>query len=130
MVDLWNGFIYNKRGVIEMIDIENAKRVFKEYVKNYNPNDGKIALKISHILRVTQKSRELAEELNLNEEDTDLAELIGLLHDIGRFEQARIYNTFNDRESFNHAELSVKVLFEEHLIDKFNVEEKYKKIIK
>ena len=47
-----------------MIDIENAKRVFKEYVKDYNPNDGKIALKISHILRVTQKSRELAEELN------------------------------------------------------------------
>ena len=42
-----------------MIDIENAKRVFKEYVKDYNPNDGKIALKISHILRVTQKSREL-----------------------------------------------------------------------
>lgn len=37
MVDLWNGFIYNKRGVIEMIDIENAKRVFKEYVKDYNP---------------------------------------------------------------------------------------------
>ena len=84
-----------------MIDIENAKRVFKEYVKDYNPNDGKIALKISHILRVTQKSRELAEELNLNEEDTDLAELIGLLHDIGRFEQVRIYNTFYDKDSKN-----------------------------
>ena len=113
-----------------MIDIENAKRVFKEYVKNYNPNDGKIALKISHNLRVTQKSRELAEELNLNEEDTDLAELIGLLHDIGRFEQVRIYNTFYDKDSINHGEYGVKILFEDGLIRKFIKDDSYDEIIK
>ena len=113
-----------------MIDIENAKRVFKEYVKNYNPNDGKIALKISHILRVTQKSRELAEELNLNEEDTDLAELIGLLHDIGRFEQVRLYHTFVDKDSINHGEYGVKILFEDGLIRNFIETDKYDEIIK
>ena len=113
-----------------MIDIENAKRIFQKYVANFNPEDGRIRLKIEHILRVAEYSKKLAENLQLDEEKIRLAELIGIFHDIGRFEQARIYNTFNDRESFNHAELSVKVLFEEHLIDKFNVEEKYKKIIK
>ena len=35
-----------------MIDIENAKKIFKEYVSNYDINDGKIALKYNHILRV------------------------------------------------------------------------------
>ena len=29
-----------------MIDIENAKEVFNEYVKNFNPEDGRIKLKI------------------------------------------------------------------------------------
>ena len=37
---------------------------------------------------------------------------------------------FNDKESVDHAELSVKVLFNENLIEKFNIEDKYKKIIK
>ena len=107
-----------------------SMELFKEYVKDYNPNDGKIALKISHILRVTQKSRELAEELNLNEEDTDLAELIGLLHDIGRFEQVRIYNTFYDKDSINHGEYGVKILFEDGLIRKFIKDDSYDEIIK
>lgn len=125
--------LYNlKKGVMEgkMIDIENAYNEFDKYTSQYNPNDGRIKLKIEHIKRVAEKSKKIARNLKLDEEQIKLAELIGLFHDIGRFEQARIYNTFNDRESFNHAELSVKVLFEEHLIDKFNVEEKYKKIIK
>lgn len=113
-----------------MIDIINAKKVFNEYVKKYNANDGKIALKIAHILRVADLSKKIAISLNLSEEDIELAELIGLLHDIGRFEQVRIYNTFIDKISINHGEYGVKVLFEDNLIEKFNVDEKYYKIIK
>ena len=30
-----------------MIDIVRAKKAFKEYVKNYNPNDGKKTRKMS-----------------------------------------------------------------------------------
>ena len=40
-----------------MIDIENAKEVFNEYVKNFNPEDGRIKLKIEHILRVANYSK-------------------------------------------------------------------------
>ena len=113
-----------------MIDIENAKKVFNEYVNNYDVNNGKIALKIGHILRVSELSKKIAESLNLSKEDVDLATLIGLLHDIGRFEQVKRYNTFNDSKSINHGELGVQILFEEGLIEKFDIDEKYYKIIK
>lgn len=113
-----------------MIDINNAKKVFKEYVSNYNLQDGKIALKVAHILRVSELSKKIATSLNLSEEDIKLAELIGLLHDIGRFEQVRKYNTFIDKISINHGEYGAKILFEDNLIEKFNVDEKYYKIIK
>ncbi len=113
-----------------MIDIEKAKNEFKEYVKNYNLEDGKIALKIGHILRVTEKSRKIAENLKLEVEDINLAELIGLLHDIGRFEQVRVYNTFYDKDSINHGEYGVKILFEDNLIRKFIQDDCYDDIIK
>ncbi len=113
-----------------MIDIINAKKVFKEYVSNYDITDGKIALKVAHILRVAELSKQIANSLGLSEEDVELAELIGLLHDIGRFEQVRKFNTFNDKKSINHGEYGVKILFEDNLIKKFNIDEKYYKTIK
>ena len=113
-----------------MIDIEKANTEFDKYVSGFNPNEGRIKLKKDHIKRVSIMSKKIAQYLHLDEEQIKLAELIGLFHDIGRFKQAEMYNTFNDRISVNHAELSVKVLFDENLIDNFNVEEKYKKIIK
>lgn len=112
------------------IDIIKAKKAFKEYVKNYNPEDAKIKIKIAHIERVTQIAKQLAENLNLDKEDIELAELIGLLHDIGRFEQIKLYNTFLDKDSVNHAEYGVKVLFEDGVIRKFIEDDKYDKIIK
>ena len=100
------------------IDIEKAKEAFKEYVKNYDPKDKQVKLKIEHIERVSQLARQMAEKLKLNEEDIQLAELIGLLHDIGRFEQIRIYHTFIDKKSINHGEFGAKVLFEEGLTER------------
>lgn len=113
-----------------IIDITKARREFKEYVKKYNPEDEKVKLKIVHIQEVSRIAKKLAEELKLNEEDIELAELIGLLHDIGRFEQIRIYHTFVDKDSINHGEYGVKVLFEDGLIRKFIQDDRYDNIIK
>ena len=112
------------------IDILKAKQIFKEYVKNYNPEDEKIKIKIAHIERVSQISKKLAENLKLSQEDIELAELIGLLHDIGRFEQVKRYNTFVDKDSINHGEYGVKILFEDGLIREFIKNDKYDRIIK
>lgn len=113
-----------------MIDINNAKKIFEEYVGNYDLGDGKIALKYNHILRVAEISKNIAESLKLPEEEIKLAELIGIFHDIGRFEQVKRFNTFVDRDSINHGEYGVKVLFEDGLIEKFNIEEKYYETIR
>ena len=112
------------------IDIEKAKDAFKEYVKNYDPEDKQVKLKIEHIERVSQLAKNMAEELKLSEEDIALAELIGLLHDIGRFEQIRIYHTFVDKKSINHGELGAKVLFEDRLIRKFIETDEFDEIIR
>ena len=113
-----------------MIDIDKAKKTFMEYIKNYNPDDPKIKLKIDHMLRVTEVAGRIAKDLKLSEEDIQLAKLIGLLHDIGRFEQIKQYNTFLDKISINHGEFGVKVLFEDNLIRKFIEDSSYDEIIR
>lgn len=113
-----------------IIDLEQAQKAFKEYVQKYNPEDEKIKIKIAHIQRVAQNSKRIAENLKLSQEDVELAELIGLLHDIGRFEQVRLYHTFVDKDSINHGEYGAKILFEDGLIRKFINDDKFDEIIK
>lgn len=113
-----------------MIDIEKAKKVFDEYISKYDLNNNKIIRKVKHTYRVTDISNLIAEGIGLDEEDIKLATLIGLLHDIGRFEQIKRYNTFADKDSIDHGELGIKILFEENLIREVVEETKYDNIIK
>ncbi len=111
------------------MNLIKARKVFNDYVSNYNINDSKIKLKIIHINRVANNSRKIAQMLKLPKEQQDLAELIGLLHDIGRFEQLRIYGTFSDKDSISHAEKGIEVLFKNNLIREFIDESNYDSII-
>lgn len=112
-----------------MIDLKKAEQILDEYISFYDDADVKIVLKKQHIKRVRQEAKEIAQYLNLEEEDRQLAELIGLLHDIGRFEQIKRYHTFSDRNSVNHAELGLEILFQDGYIRKFIQDEKYDSII-
>ena len=112
-----------------MIDITKAKKEFKKYVEKYDINNPKIKLKIAHIERTSEIARKMAESLELSKEDVELAELIGLLHDIGRFEQVKRYGTFVDYLSENHAKLGVDILFKDGLIRNFIEEDRYDRII-
>lgn len=112
------------------IDILKAKKAFKEYVKNYNIEDSKVQLKIKHTYKVVENSEKIAKRLNLTEEEQKLAQLIALLHDIGRFEQLRKYNTFVDKISVNHAAQGIQVLFEDNKIRDFIETNKYDEIIR
>lgn len=51
--------------------------------------------------------------------DPELAWLCGMLHDIGRFEQIRRYNTFVDSISVDHAAFGADLLFREGLLERF-----------
>jgi putative nucleotidyltransferase with HDIG domain len=69
-------------------------------------------LKADHSARVSAECRAVAAELGWPGADQDLAEAAGLLHDVGRFEQCRRYNTFSDTRSVDHGELGATVLDE------------------
>jgi hypothetical protein len=51
-----------------------------------------------------------------DENDVDIAWLMGLLHDVGRFEQLKRYGTFIDAESIDHAQFGADLLFKEGLV--------------
>ena len=101
------------------INRKNVINTFAEYVRNYDPSDEKIKLKIDHTYRVAGMCQRIAESLGLSEPDVDIAWLLGMLHDIGRFEQIRRFGTFNDVQSVDHAEFGADLLFKEGLIRKF-----------
>ena len=110
------------------MDFELAEKSFQEYLKNYDINDGSIALKIKHTYEVVKKNEYIANGLRLDKENIELAKIIALLHDIGRFEQIKEFGEFNDKK-IEHAEFGVKVLFDNGLIRKFMDENKYDNII-
>ncbi|MCR5716971.1 MAG: HD domain-containing protein [Lachnospiraceae bacterium] len=101
------------------INRDLVTRAFDEYTASYDATDPKIDLKIKHTGRVADLSEQIAGSLSLSPHDIDLAWLIGMLHDIGRFEQLRRFNTFIDRESIDHASFGVSLLYQDHLIDRF-----------
>ena len=103
---------------------EKAEEVFIKYASQYDLEDPKIRLKVDHTLRVASLCERIARILQIPEEDVRIAFMTGILHDIGRFEQVRIYHTFRDGLSVNHAHLSADLLFREDLIREYPVNEK------
>ena len=100
-------------------DFDAAKAAFEAYLDEYDRADDKIHLKIVHTYGVVDAAEDIARRMGLGEEDVQLAKVIGLLHDIGRFEQIKRYNTFNDAQSVDHANFGADLLFKEGLIDTY-----------
>lgn len=94
-----------------LIDRTLARRAFAAYVAPYDPQNPRISLKIAHTYRVASLADRIARSLGMDEHDVDLAWACGLLHDIGRFEQVRRWNTFSDAHSTSHARLGIEVLW-------------------
>ena len=96
-----------------MVNRESVVKVFEDYISKYNPENPKIKLKIDHTYRVADLAETIAKDVNAGE---DMAWLCGMLHDIGRFEQIKRYNTFSDALSVDHALLGADILFVNGLI--------------
>jgi putative nucleotidyltransferase with HDIG domain len=96
-------------------------------MKTFHTDDEEVMLGIRikevHTGYVTSIARELARHLELNEHDVQLAEIMGLFHDVGRFRQYSLYQTFNDSQSEDHADLGLKVLDELELMKKLAPED-------
>ena len=112
-----------------MIDIVHAKQEFEKYLDEYDREDEQIHLKIVHTYGVVRYSGEIARRMDCSGEDVDLAELIGLLHDIGRFEQIRRFHSF-EPGTMDHAVFGAELLFgEEKLIRRFVADPEFDDII-
>ena len=112
-----------------MIDIKKSKDEFMKYTNNYDIENENIERKIYHSLRVMEISKQIATNMGLENEKIELATLIGLLHDIGRFEQFKIYQTYSDLESIDHGDLGADILKQNNFIRNFIKEAKYDEII-
>ena len=86
------------------------------YMKSFYTDDAQvqqgILIKEKHTGYVTANCVELAKFLKLSTHDSELAEIIGLFHDVGRFRQYSVYKTFNDADSEDHGDLGMKVITE------------------
>ena len=102
------------------LDLDLVKERFEEFISNYDMSDKKINLKYVHSYKVMELMKDLSERLDLDEEKTVLAQVIGLLHDIGRFEQSKRFNSFNDKNTCDH--LGCTYLFDEGHIKDFGID--------
>ena len=93
-----------------MINLDHAKKAFDNYVNRYDLSIPHIHLKYVHSYKVMDVMGELC-DMKGKTEEKDLCLLIGLLHDIGRFEQFRLYHSFLDRETVDHAMYSSCLLY-------------------
>lgn len=112
-----------------MIDLEYGKNEFQNYINKFDKENSEIKRKIDHSYRVMVKSEIIAKSLGLKEEEVQLAELIGLLHDVGRFVQRTKYKTQEEQKHVDHGDLGVEILKSDNYIRKFIKTDKYDNVI-
>jgi len=99
---------------IDQRNVRDLKRWFHRYVQTFKNADRELQqnaiLKEEHTTRVCEEIRSIGESLGRNSNELRLAEIIALLHDIGRFEQYSRYRTFVDHKSEDHADLGITIL--------------------
>lgn len=107
--------------------LENLRLWFRRYAQSFYTDDqtvmAGVKLKEEHTFRVAENSSRLAEHLGLTEGRRQLAEGIGLGHDVGRFIQYSRYRTFNDAVSVDHGALSIEEMKREKVFDWFTPDE-------
>lgn len=111
------------------MDIEIAKKEFKNYTNKYDLKILNFDRKYWHSHRVMDCAGRIAESINLSKEEIEIAKLIGLLHDIARFEQYTKYRTFRDERSFDHGDKGVEILKNNEYIRKYIEDDKYDNVI-
>lgn len=111
-----------------MSRIDNIKEWFESYVASFCKEEAdftaKVLLKKKHTLLVLENIINLAKSIDLDQDNSELAECCAILHDVGRFEQVKRYNSFSDSKTINHALLGVEIIEELNVLKEYSEEEK------
>ena len=99
-----------------MTALSELVRLYDGYVDTYRGTDGRLPsmmeLKRVHTGKVVENAAAIADGEAFTPEERELALAAALLHDTGRYEQLKRYNTFRDSESVDHAVFSHDIVKE------------------
>lgn len=91
------------------MDLDRLNRLYSAYVDGFRAGgilSPMMELKRAHTQFVVANAKAIAKGEGFSEELAGACEAAALLHDTGRYEQLKRYNTFRDADSIDHAELS------------------------
>ena len=112
---------------MEQSKLKQLKDWFGGYVRDYAMDDPmhqrNLDLKVDHTRRVCQAILDVGKSLDLSPAELRLAEAIALLHDVGRFEQYHVYQTYVDSKSEDHAKLGIRVLEKHNILTEIDESE-------
>lgn len=90
--------------------IQEYNKMFWDFVINYDTNNSNILRKIIHSYLVADRCFMIACNFKLSERERNFSYLLGLFHDLGRFPQWEKYQTYNDKKSVDHGDLSSEIV--------------------
>ena len=101
--------------------IEELTRTYDAYVDTYREQDGSLPylmrLKRIHTGFVVKNAELIADGERFDPVTREAVVVAALLHDTGRYEQLRRYNTFRDSDSVDHAVFSHDIVKERGWLD-------------
>ena len=93
-----------------MEPIERLRADLRAYVDSFRGADGKLPdmmqLKLVHTMKVVDAAKRISMGEGFDARTALVCEAAALLHDTGRYEQLKTYNTFRDADSVDHAVFS------------------------
>ena len=96
--------------------IGELSKLYDAYVDTFRGADGKLPvmmqLKRAHTGFVVRNAELIADGEGFSDEEREVALAAALLHDTGRYEQLRRYDTFKDSDSVDHAVFSHDIVVE------------------
>ena len=96
--------------------LRELTRLYDAYVDTFRESDGTLPammqLKRTHTAFVVRAAEQIADGEGFAPEEREVAVAAARLHDTGRYEQLRRYNTFKDSDSVDHAVFSHDIVKE------------------
>ena len=101
--------------------LEELTKLYDAYVDTFREADGKLPvmmqLKRAHTGFVVKNAELIADGERFTDEEREVSLAAALLHDTGRYEQLKRYNTFKDSDSVDHAVFSHDIVVEKGWLD-------------
>ena len=102
--------------------LDELTKLYDAYVDTYREADGQLPvmmrLKRVHTGFVVRNAEAIADGEGFTDEEREVALAAALLHDTGRYEQLKRYNTFKDSDSVDHAVFSHDIVVEKGWLEK------------